>query len=144
LSDKSPESNDFLVCNADNICGDEYYQVIQNQIQTDPNCGVLVATQINELEILKTLGVFVVDSNDYLINVAEKSSIFVSNLANIGIYYFPNNIKKLIATTRSPLMDKEETITDLFNLYLGQSPIKIVSGTDVYVAISTEQDLKIN
>jgi hypothetical protein len=41
-------------------------------------------------------------------------------------------------------MDKEETITDLFNLYLGQSPIKIVSGTDVYVAISTEQDLKIN
>jgi UDP-N-acetylglucosamine diphosphorylase / glucose-1-phosphate thymidylyltransferase / UDP-N-acetylgalactosamine diphosphorylase / glucosamine-1-phosphate N-acetyltransferase / galactosamine-1-phosphate N-acetyltransferase len=139
---KPTETNDFLVCNADNLCGDNYYKILQTQTQSNPNLATLVATEINDLETLKTLGVFQIDAENNLVKVVEKSPIFVSNLANIGIYYFPNNIKNLITSTRTDT-GKEELITDLFTQYLQNSPIKIVSSNDHYIAISTVEDLKI-
>ncbi len=147
LTQKPTETNNFLVCNADNLCGDDYYQILSQQIQSNPNTACLVATEINNHDILKSLGVFKINANNELLQVIEKSPVFVSNLANIGIYYFPNSVKNLISPTRVE-STKEEPITDLFTDYLAQNTdknntIQIVSSTDHYVAISTVADLNL-
>jgi NDP-sugar pyrophosphorylase family protein len=144
-SDKNNQTfSNFVISNADNLCGQDYYDQLKTQFENNKDQAVLMATVIDNQEILKTLGVFVIDKDKHLITVAEKSPIYVSNLANVGIYYFPNKVKTFISPERNIDGNKEETITDLFNNYLLQNNIKILSSTDYNFAISAVADLEIN
>ena len=86
---------------------------------------------------------FEIDEQSNFIRVAEKSPKFVSDLANVGIYYFPNQVKGLISKERLELSKEEETITDLFNIYVQKYPIKILASNDYNIEISTVNDLEI-
>ena len=140
----STQNINYIVSNCDNFCGSDYYLQLAYFISTSPDKAALMATKILDLEMLKKVGVFVIDEQSNLIRVAEKSPVFVSDLANVGIYYFPSKVKELISKERLDLSDKEETITDLFNNYAQQYPIKILVSQDYNIEISTVEDLKFN
>jgi NDP-sugar pyrophosphorylase family protein len=142
-SNLKSEAN-FIVSNSDNFCGPDYYFQMANFISKSPDQAVLMATKIDDCETLKKVGVFVVDDQNNFIRVAEKSPIFVSDLANVGIYYFPSRVKELITEIRVDTSQKEETITDLFNNYINKYPIKILVSSDFNIEISTMEDLNIN
>jgi NDP-sugar pyrophosphorylase family protein len=137
------ESANYIVSNSDNFCGADYYLQLANFIVKNPNQAALMATKIEDKETLKKLGVFVADEFNSFIRVAEKSHTFVSDLANVGLYYFPNMVKEMITQKRSQADDAEETITDLFNKYATKHPIKILISKDYNIEISTVADLEI-
>ncbi len=139
---KNSKTN-FLVVNSDNICGVDYYSQLQRHIQTNSDMTYLLATEINNKEILQSSGVFVIDSNHNLIKIVEKPQDYISNLVNIGIYYLPNFVFDLVESTR-PNTDSEEFITDLFNLINTNHLIKIISSQDTYIPITTVDDLELN
>jgi UDP-N-acetylglucosamine diphosphorylase / glucose-1-phosphate thymidylyltransferase / UDP-N-acetylgalactosamine diphosphorylase / glucosamine-1-phosphate N-acetyltransferase / galactosamine-1-phosphate N-acetyltransferase len=139
---KNHETTNYIVSNSDNFCGSNYYLQLANFITQNPNKAVLMATKIEDLETLQKVGVFAVDEFNNFIRVAEKSPTFVSDLANVGIYYFPNKVKELISQNRFET-ENEETITDLFNAYSIKHPIQILVSTDYNIEISTVEDLKI-
>lgn len=142
----------FLITNGDNICGTDFYQILGKQIQTNPNQACLLAKKIENREFLKSLGVFVVNQNQEFVKVVEKSKEFISDLTNVGIYYFPSKIleflpKKPLKNTSNHAKSlnlsnqKEELITDLFNLYNQKYPIKIEVSEDEFWSVSSQEDL---
>lgn len=137
------QAANFVVSNSDNFCGPDYYSQLAGFITKRPTKAALMATKIVDLETLKKVGVFVVDQDSHLMRVAEKSPVFVSDLANVGLYYFPNKVKELIIPNRRETGGKEETITDLFNQYTTKYPIQILVSTDYNIEISTIQDLQV-
>ena len=137
---KSSSNANFVVINADNIIGDQYYTILQSHINNQPDTACLMATQIQDLELLKASGVFVINSDNNLIQIVEKPQELVSNLVNIGLYYLPNNVFEFVNKKRS-IQSGEEYITDLFNDYNNGNIIKILSSTDSYLPITTMKDL---
>jgi NDP-sugar pyrophosphorylase family protein len=133
----------YLVSNSDNFCGPDFYSKLENFISINNYKAALMATKIEDRETLKKVGVFVVDQDSNFIRVAEKPPVFVSDLANVGIYYFPSKVKELISENRLGIDGKEETITDLFNDYVRKYPIKILASEDYNIEISTVEDLEI-
>jgi NDP-sugar pyrophosphorylase family protein len=153
-SDKSNLANtSYIISNSDNLCGKDFYSQLKNKIGINPSEAYLMATKIENLEMLTKVGVFVVDKQYKFIRVAEKSPVFVSDLANVGIYYFPNKVRELISEKRVEVASlssldsnpkpKEETITDLFNHYAPLHPIEIIPSSDYNIEISTVEDLEI-
>ena len=135
-------TSNYIVLNADDIHGPEIYEKFKKNISNNPEMAILSARYILNLDQLKTLGVYEVDSENYLQNMHEKPQKFVSNLANSGLYYLPNKSKELISKTPNQ-SDKEEYITtDLFNKYLLKYKIKILYSQDMWLQISNPTDLK--
>lgn len=138
------ENTNYIISNSDNCCGSDYYIQLADFIFNNPNQAALMATKIHDREALKSLGVFVSDEQSNFVRVVEKSPIFVSNLANVGIYYFPSKVKEFVSKNRDIRSQKEETITDLFNNYTQSYPIKILTSVDYNIEISKVEDLKIS
>jgi UDP-N-acetylglucosamine diphosphorylase / glucose-1-phosphate thymidylyltransferase / UDP-N-acetylgalactosamine diphosphorylase / glucosamine-1-phosphate N-acetyltransferase / galactosamine-1-phosphate N-acetyltransferase len=142
-SDYKNTNTNFVVVNSDNICGEDYYNQLKKHIESNDNQTCLMATKISDEEILKSSGVFTIDSNNELIEIIEKPQDYVSDLVNIGIYYLPNFVFELVAPNR-PNIDSEEFITDLFNQINQNHKIKILSSKDTYLPITTMADLELN
>jgi NDP-sugar pyrophosphorylase family protein len=153
-SDKTNLNNtSYIVSNSDNLCGQDFYLQLKAKIENNPSKAYLMATKIEDREILTKVGVFVVDTQNNFIKVVEKSPVFVSDLANVGIYYFTNKVRELISESRveaanttpfeSESKQKEETITDLFNQYSQSQTIEIVPSSDYNIEISSVEDLEI-
>jgi UDP-N-acetylglucosamine diphosphorylase / glucose-1-phosphate thymidylyltransferase / UDP-N-acetylgalactosamine diphosphorylase / glucosamine-1-phosphate N-acetyltransferase / galactosamine-1-phosphate N-acetyltransferase len=132
----------FLISNSDNICGQQFYDILALNIQENAEKSYLMAKKVLDLEILKASGVFVVDKDLELKEVIEKSTEFVSDLLNIGIYYFPSKILEFLSENKFNLSQKEELITDLFNDYKKKYPIKIISVEDNFFGVSNQSDLE--
>ena len=135
----------YLVSGSDDLIADSVYQDLKLKIQENPLVAILVAKKIQDKEILKSKGVFKVDKHQNFIEIVEKPQRFISDLTNIGLYYLPNEIKNFISkkpNSNQLQNQKEEYITDLFNLYSQKKTIKIFSTTDFYHSISTLKDLK--
>jgi UDP-N-acetylglucosamine diphosphorylase / glucose-1-phosphate thymidylyltransferase / UDP-N-acetylgalactosamine diphosphorylase / glucosamine-1-phosphate N-acetyltransferase / galactosamine-1-phosphate N-acetyltransferase len=137
------EDVNYIVSNSDNFCGPDYYTQLARFVSNNKDKAALMATRIEDREMLKKVGVFMIDEESNFVRVAEKSPVFVSDLANVGIYYFPSKVKELISKDRINKGDKEETITDLFNSYVQKYPIKILASEDYNIEISTVDDLEI-
>jgi NDP-sugar pyrophosphorylase family protein len=125
-------SANYIVTNADNIIGDEYYKLLNAEIQINKDQAVFATTYTEDINILTASGVFVTDASNMMTEIVEKSPVFVSNFVNIGLYYLPNQVKDLVNSKRDPEFVGEELITDLFNEYKLKYPIKIISSTDTY------------
>jgi NDP-sugar pyrophosphorylase family protein len=132
--------SDYILSNSDNILGDEYYYQLHSYISCNRNEACFMAFLEVDKEKLKSQGVFQIDKNFNLTEVIEKSPIFVSNLSNVGLYYFPNKVIDLLKH-KNPIENKEELITDLIGLYLQNHIIKILLCSDYYYSLSTVEDL---
>ena len=132
--------SDFILSNSDNILGQGFYDTFEARIMQHRNEACFMAFAEPDLEKLKSQGVFVVDNESQLVRVAEKSQTFVSNLSNVGLYYWPNSIKSLLQNKNKKIV-KEELITDLMTEYLFTKSIKILTSNDYYYSLSTVEDL---
>jgi UDP-N-acetylglucosamine diphosphorylase / glucose-1-phosphate thymidylyltransferase / UDP-N-acetylgalactosamine diphosphorylase / glucosamine-1-phosphate N-acetyltransferase / galactosamine-1-phosphate N-acetyltransferase len=130
----------FVVTNSDNVLDTEYYQILDNHITQKPEQPALIATETEDNEVLSASGVFVVDENSELVSVVEKPQQYVSNLVNLGLYYFPNFVFDFVNSVR-PETNQEEFITDLFEACNAHSRVKILSANADYSLISTVKDL---
>jgi UDP-N-acetylglucosamine diphosphorylase / glucose-1-phosphate thymidylyltransferase / UDP-N-acetylgalactosamine diphosphorylase / glucosamine-1-phosphate N-acetyltransferase / galactosamine-1-phosphate N-acetyltransferase len=133
-------NSDYILSNSDNILGKEFYDKLHNYISVNRDSTCFMTSPEPDIEKLKTQGVFQIDKNSNLIKVVEKSPVFVSNLSNVGLYYFPNKVKGYLELKKLA-EDKEELITDLIETYLQNNTVKIVSCYDYYYSISTMEDL---
>jgi NDP-sugar pyrophosphorylase family protein len=141
-SNPSNFTANFLILNADDIHGSQIYEKFQDQILTNPDQALVSARIVKDSEKLKSLGIFEVNDDCDLVQIWEKPQYFVSELANSGIYYFPNKVKSFIDPTPNTT-DKEHYITtDLFTPYSKVFPIKVISSDDMWLQISTPQDLE--
>jgi UDP-N-acetylglucosamine diphosphorylase / glucose-1-phosphate thymidylyltransferase / UDP-N-acetylgalactosamine diphosphorylase / glucosamine-1-phosphate N-acetyltransferase / galactosamine-1-phosphate N-acetyltransferase len=138
---QNPQKN-FLISNSDNICGQQFYNILAQNIQENSKKAYLMAKKISDLEMLKASGVFIVDVDQKFIKVIEKSTEFVSDLLNIGIYYFPSKVLEFLSQNEPNLSQKEELITDLFNDYKEKYPIQILFAQDEFFGVSNEKDLQ--
>ncbi len=132
--------SDYILINSDNILGQEFYDVFRDRIMYNRQEACFMAFPEPNHEKLKSQGVFVIDKESNLIHVAEKSPVFVSDLSNVGLYYWPNLVQRLLQN-KPYIIDKEELITTLMSQYLITNPIKIISCTDYYYSLSTVEDL---
>ena len=136
------QDQNYLILNADDIHGSEIYSKFSTSIQTNPDQALVSARIVEDREKLKSLGIFEADASSNLVQIWEKPQEFVSELANSGVYYFPNKVKGLIDPTPNT-SDKEHYITtDLFTPYSKIHPIKVVSSSDLWLQISNQDDLK--
>ena len=132
--------SDFILSNSDNILGAEFYNLLGAKINRNRSKACFMASPESDLEKLKSQGVFVVDQASSLVRVVEKSQTFVSNLSNVGLYYWPNSVKYSL-NDKPQNTDKEELITELITKYLSTETIKILTSNDYYYSLSTVEDL---
>jgi NDP-sugar pyrophosphorylase family protein len=142
LTNEQSLDSDYILSNSDNILGKEFYRLLKNEIDNNRDSACFMSYPEPDKEKLKSQGVFEIDQNSNLIRVVEKSPIFVSDLSNVGLYYFPNTVRQLLGN-KSPDLQKEELITDLMTQYLLSNPIKIIPCDDYYYSLSTVKDLTI-
>ncbi|MEM1312870.1 MAG: nucleotidyltransferase family protein [Patescibacteria group bacterium] len=136
-------SGSLLVLNSDDIHGGEIYSNFEKHISLNPELMALSATIVSDRERLKSLGVFQVDKEGKLLQIWEKPQAFVSELANSGIYYVPNDALGYI-NSEPNLSEKEQYITtDFFGKYALDHSIKIIPSKDTWLQISNPEDLKI-
>lgn len=139
--------NYFVTC-GDNLLSPQIYQDLRQAFLEDPDQAFLVAKQILDKNILKSMGVFETDEFGNFLKIVEKPQEFVSDLTNIGTYYFPNKVLEFVSkqkpkTVQNSIGNTEELITDMFNQYSQKYPIKLLPTTAAYYPISTVQDLKL-
>ena len=132
--------SDYILSNSDNILGNEFYNKLQSSVSVNRDTACFMTYPEKDKEKLKSQGVFQIDKNCNLVKIIEKSQVFVSDLSNVGLYYFPNKIKGLLKL-KNYIAYKEELITDLIELYVQKNPIKILSCSDYYYSLSTMEDL---
>lgn len=133
-------SSGYLVSGSDDILEDSIYKNLFQAITKNPEKAYLMGKKIEDKELLKSKGVFLVNAQNQLIKIIEKPSEFVSDLTNIGLYYLPKQIISSIPK-KDLAKDKEEYITDLFNTYTQQNPVHILPTHGQYFSISNLEDL---
>jgi NDP-sugar pyrophosphorylase family protein len=140
FANKFTLDSDYILINSDNILGNEFYNKLQSFVSVNRETACFMTYPEEDKEKLKSQGVFQTDKDSNLVKIIEKSPVFVSNLSNVGLYYFPNKVKELLKFKNS-VAEKEELITDLIEIYLHENPIKIISCSDYYYSLSTVDDL---
>jgi len=131
----------YVVSNSDDIFAQGFYDIFGMAITRDSQKAYLVGKIINDKEKLKKLGVFLVDAGNNFQKIVEKPQEFVSNLANVGIYYLPNQVREFLSAQEN-LSQTEHLITDLFNAYSEKYPIEVLPVDADYTPISSLEDLK--
>jgi NDP-sugar pyrophosphorylase family protein len=137
----SPQEN-IWVMNSDDIHGSDIFQKFAELITRDPDKALIGAKQTDDRERLKQVGVIKKTSDGEFVKIIEKPQEFISDLVNVGIYYFPTKIKKYISKEAEFTDEKEEFITDLLNDYHKDNPIGVVPSQGMWIPISTPQDIE--
>lgn len=133
----------YFVSNSDEIRGDRFYQEFAKSIAKKPNQALIAAKKLTNKDELKNFGVLKVDGSGNLIQIVEKPQEFVSDLISIGMYYLPNTIvSEGFISDDFNEAEKEEYITDLFNKFTAKYPIKVIELDDLWLPITTVQDLE--
>jgi dTDP-glucose pyrophosphorylase len=71
----------------------------------------------------------------------EKPQEFISDLANVGLYYFPTHSVNFLPSKPVELVN-EEYITDFMNLCVENNEVEVIGVDDLYFPISDLQDLQ--
>lgn len=108
LAENFANGGSVLVCLGDNIFGD----IAEVNFNTDEAFLFLKETKEN-----KRFGVPVFDSNGKIVKIEEKPKYPKSELAITGLYYYPNDVFKVIKTLK-PSLRGELEITAVNNFYI--------------------------
>jgi UDP-N-acetylglucosamine diphosphorylase / glucose-1-phosphate thymidylyltransferase / UDP-N-acetylgalactosamine diphosphorylase / glucosamine-1-phosphate N-acetyltransferase / galactosamine-1-phosphate N-acetyltransferase len=131
----------YLVSNSDDLHGPELYQDFFKTIKVFPNQSLVGAKIFEDQARLSSFGVIETnDRGDYQ-KIWEKPEKYVSNLVNIGLYYFPNKIIHLVSKDRDVQNNGEEYLTDLLNWIHKEDSIRVISTTGFWMPITNLEDL---
>jgi UDP-N-acetylglucosamine diphosphorylase / glucose-1-phosphate thymidylyltransferase / UDP-N-acetylgalactosamine diphosphorylase / glucosamine-1-phosphate N-acetyltransferase / galactosamine-1-phosphate N-acetyltransferase len=136
-----PKSTGYIVNNADNYLGDKYYTKLNEMISLDQNSLIAAAMKYADHSKLSQFGVFRVDEKGGFIEIVEKPQQYVSDLVNIGLYYFPMQSLDFVDQIITP-DGQEEYIIDLLNVNKNKLPVTVCGVDDTFIAISTVEDLE--
>jgi NDP-sugar pyrophosphorylase family protein len=136
------ENSDFLVLNSDDIHGAEIYTKFAEHMALNSDMMALSARVVEDKERLKSLGIFEVDRENNLVQIWEKPQEFVSNLVNSGIYYLPGDVINYVDKDLNQSEVEHYITTDLFGKYMLDQKVKIISSSDIWLQISTPEDLE--
>jgi glucose-1-phosphate thymidylyltransferase len=118
--EKFSQPENFLVILGDNIFyGQGLGEKITQNLDTS-QCTIWTQEVKNPSEF----GIASLDDVGDIISIEEKPQNSKSNLAITGLYHFPYDVVDLITKTRKSARGEFE-VTDLLNLYLGQSRIRL-------------------
>jgi NDP-sugar pyrophosphorylase family protein len=139
--DKNERNSGFIVSNADDIFGFKIYESLSLKLSNRPEESYIVASVLEDREKLKSFGVLEVDKNSQLISMHEKPQHFVSNLVNIGLYYFPANCIEFISPTKTLPEDQEDFITtNLVLPYALKYGVKVIPAQDIWLPVTNVTD----
>lgn len=131
----------LVVANSDDIRGQEYYSDLQKCISNNPLEPIMAAQIEPDKTKLSQFGVIKLDKHGKYQEIVEKPQNFVSDLINIGLYYFPAKIVDIMP----PKIDKqghEEYLIDLFNIWVNFGSVAVISPKEgFYKTITTMADL---
>ncbi len=137
---KNNQDSNFLVINGDDLHGIEVYNEFENKIANNPEKAYFGAKIFTDKEKLKSFGVFEVNEKNEILEVVEKPENFISEMVNIGIYYFPKNIKNYIGENKL-WEDEEDLITrDLINHYTKKESAELIISKGYWYSVSTIED----
>jgi NDP-sugar pyrophosphorylase family protein len=131
----------FFVINSDDIHSSLTYSTLLDKVCSEPKNNYIVAHYLEKEDRLKSFGVIEADKDMNFIKIHEKPQEYISNLVNIGLYYFGNSIQKELA-----ILPKKETgeeyITDLFNLQSIKDNLKVIRTDNTWLPMTTLEDVE--
>jgi NDP-sugar pyrophosphorylase family protein len=130
----------YIVTNSDQILDKKYYQILSQKIKENSKQAYILASLWEDKDELKKYGVIVCKEENNFQEIIEKPQEFVSNLVNIGLYYFPNQITNFIPEKQASI--KEEYITDLINFYSQKNIVKVLQVKGQIIDITSMADLE--
>lgn len=136
----SPDTN-MLVMNSDDIHGADIFEAIGTHLDNDASVPALASYVYPNKERLSQFGIIKETQPGVFGQIIEKPQAYVSDLVNIGIYYFPAQTRSLIPKKPS-MHEGEEYITDFLNILNQKFSIKNLYSKQIWIPISTPQDVK--
>lgn len=131
----------LIVANSDDVRGKEYYQGLDLNIKKDPGEPVIAAKIELDKTKLNQFGVIITNDENKYVEIIEKPQDFVSDLINIGLYYFPKEILSLMPKKRLDL-NSEEYLIDLLNDWVKTKTIAVVKVENgFYKTVTRIEDL---
>jgi len=140
IQDKSNITG-FLVGCADNLYSPNFYNLLKNEINSNPNGQYLLAQKYPNKNRLKEFGVMKVDQENNLLEMVEKPKEYVSDLISLGMYYFSNQVLSFIKNDYHRPNVPEEYITELISDMNQTNKFKVISSSDYFYSISNLDDL---
>jgi len=137
---ENQEAN-FIIQHCDDIHGKDTFSNLFKAFGDKPDQAYLSAKVVDDREKLKSFGVFRVSEENYFKEVVEKPQEFVSNLVNIAVSYFPNEVINFVPKEEN-LFEKEWFITDMFNNYGQKFPILVLPTTADWLPVTSITDLE--
>lgn len=136
----APIAANYLVTNADEIHGQETFLKIQHHITNYSDQAAIVAQTITDHSRLSNFGVIQVEGANFL-KIVEKPTHFISELVNIGLYYFPAQVRQFVRAEQNPDLQEEFITEHLLNPYHQQYPIQVIRTTDTWLPVNNYEEL---
>lgn len=138
---KNNSNYNCIVCNSDELRGREFYDKLANHIALNTNKPALAVKKESQYTKLSQFGVVLKDTEGFFEKIVEKPQTFVSDLINIGLYYFPSSTlakvpKQKVANT------SEEYLTDLLNISKEEG-VFLLESEGFYRTITSLKDLEL-
>jgi bifunctional UDP-N-acetylglucosamine pyrophosphorylase/glucosamine-1-phosphate N-acetyltransferase len=137
--DKNHSNYNCIVANSDELRGSKFYQKLSIHLQKQPNKTALAVKKETNKDKLSQFGVVLKNENGEFGQIIEKPETFVSDLINIGLYYFPAKILAQIPKNKIS-ETKEEYILDLLTL-ASSDGVFLLESDDSYLTITSPGDL---
>lgn len=130
----------FLVMNSDDIHGPDIFEQLEKDIKAEPDHSLIGAKILEDRERLKNFGIIETVHGNIFSHIVEKPQEFVSELVNIGLYYFPAKVREFVPET-SLNPGKEEYLTDhLLNPYCKKFPVRVLSTEDMWLPVNSHTE----
>jgi bifunctional UDP-N-acetylglucosamine pyrophosphorylase/glucosamine-1-phosphate N-acetyltransferase len=131
----------MIVMNSDDIHGADIFTALRTHIEDDGNTPALASYVYPNKERLSQFGIIEETEPGVFGQIVEKPQEYVSDLVNIGIYYYPAHTRSLIPA-KPEVYEGEEYITDFLNILNEKFSIKNLYSREFWMPISTPEDVK--
>lgn len=137
-----PSDNvNMIVMNSDDIHGEDIFEALRSHIDSDTDTPALASYVYPNKERLSQFGIIQETAPGVFGQIVEKPQEFVSNLVNIGIYYYPAHTLSFIPQ-KPDVYQGEEYITDFLNILHDKFLIKNLYSKQIWMPVSSPEDVK--
>lgn len=131
----------YLVMNSDDIHGVKLFDLLHDHIDTTSESPAIGTHVYSDKSRLSQFGIIQTKSDGTFEAIIEKPQEYVSDMVNIGVYYFPASTRPLIYP-RPEGQESEEYITDFVNLVNKQMPIQVLASSGQWLPVSYPEDIE--
>lgn len=131
---------DFILGYSDDIYDASAFEELQTAITQDRETAYVLGRRLQDHSRLNRFGVFVLGPHNEMEKVVEKPQEFISEVINLGVYFFPEQVKEFLG--REPIhQGKEEWLTDhLCNPYAAQYPFRVIVTESRWLPVNSVQE----